>query len=67
MTTTAKKAAIYVRVSTAAKVKAGADSVFEQNPDFKSSPFGSLRGSAVGPCLASIPTGQAAPRRTGRG
>jgi DNA invertase Pin-like site-specific DNA recombinase len=42
MTTPAKKAAIYVRVSTAAKVKAGADSVFEQNPDVQELPLRQL-------------------------
>jgi hypothetical protein len=37
-----KKAAIYVRVSTAAKVRAGADSVFEQNPDVQELPLRQL-------------------------
>jgi DNA invertase Pin-like site-specific DNA recombinase len=45
-----KKAAIYVRVSTAAKVKTGADSVFEQNPEVQEQPLRQLaeqRGWAV--------------------
>jgi DNA invertase Pin-like site-specific DNA recombinase len=42
MNTTPKKAAIYVRVSTATKVKAGADSVFEQNPDVQEQPLRQL-------------------------
>jgi DNA invertase Pin-like site-specific DNA recombinase len=37
-----KKAAIYVRVSTAAKVKTGADSVFEQNPEVQEQPLRQL-------------------------
>ena len=42
MTTTAKKAAIYVRVSTATKVKGGAEAVFEQNPDVQEQPLRQL-------------------------
>jgi DNA invertase Pin-like site-specific DNA recombinase len=42
MNTPSKKAAIYVRVSTAMKVKAGADSVFEQNPDVQEQPLRQL-------------------------
>lgn len=34
-----KKAAIYVRVSTAAKVRAGADSAYEQNPEVQEQPL----------------------------
>ena len=37
-----KKAAIYVRVSTAAKVKTGAESVFEQNPEVQEQPLRQL-------------------------
>jgi DNA invertase Pin-like site-specific DNA recombinase len=37
-----KKAAIYLRVSSAAKVKSGADSVFEQNPEVQEQPLRQL-------------------------
>jgi hypothetical protein len=63
MTTTAKKAAIYVRVSTAAKVK-GAEAVFERTPTSRSNLFVNLLNSAGGMSSTSIPTGQAAPKRT---
>jgi DNA invertase Pin-like site-specific DNA recombinase len=42
MTTPPKKAAIYVRVSTATKVKGGAEAVFEQNPDVQEQPLRQL-------------------------
>jgi DNA invertase Pin-like site-specific DNA recombinase len=42
MTTPPKKAAIYVRVSTSARVKTGAEAVFEQNPDVQEQPLRQL-------------------------
>jgi hypothetical protein len=43
-----KTAAIYVRVSTASKVRVGADAVFEQNPRSKNFLFGNLQSRGVG-------------------